>query len=495
LVDKGTSRTGTGADGSGGRRLVGWKAIGQFLRCTERTARRWEAYRGMPVHRIPGGGRSSVWASPDELSGWLQALPTDVQATLRAEAGSDAATPTPATPTATLPPADATPATEAPDRTGATAGAAGGAVDGPGQSLRRALPLAAALLLVGLVATLLVTWNSARRTGTTPAAPAHGPYDDDPKAREKYLTARFEFSARSAESLEAAERGFRELVETYPDRAAGWSGLADTYLLLREFGPLPDELAYPQAERAAKTALALDPKLADAWIDPAFVEWWWHGDATGAFRSFDTALQLDPNSAKGLHWYATALYAHGDYGKSLQTISRARLLDPGNRSIVADEAWLRFGSGDRNTALATLERQVQLDRSFEAPHYYLAHVYLILGRDSDFLREARLAAELRGRAETIDDLGVAEQRLRSGGRQAMLEQLSASEAERCTRGTGSPVIVAEYRALADDRGGMLRWLAKAEATHDHNLPTLRGYPEFAAYQSDPEFQKIVQRLP
>src|SRR6516165_7672348 len=157
LVDRGRSRTGAGTDGTGGWRLVGWKAIGQFLRCTERTARRWEAYRGMPVHRIPGGGRSSVWASPNELNAWLQALPSDVQATLRAEAGSDAATPTPATPTATLPPADATPATEAPDRTTAAAGAAGGAVDGPGQSLRRALPLAAALLLVGLVATLLVT--------------------------------------------------------------------------------------------------------------------------------------------------------------------------------------------------------------------------------------------------------------------------------------------------------------------------------------------------
>ncbi|HZC87216.1 MAG TPA: tetratricopeptide repeat protein, partial [Steroidobacteraceae bacterium] len=384
----------------------------------------------MPVHRIPGGGRSSVWASPDELSGWLQALPSDVQATLRAEAGSDAATPTPATPTTTLPLADATPATDAPDRTAATGGAAGGAVDGPEQTLRRALPLAGAVLLVGLVASLLVTWNSARRTGTPPAAMAHGPYDDDPKAREEYLTARFEFSARSAESLEAAEREFRALTETYPDRAAGWSGLADTYLLLREFGPMPDEVAYPQAERAAKTALALDPKLADAWLDQAFVEWWWHGDAMAAFRSFDTALQLDPNSAKGLHWYATALYAHGEYGKSLQIIARARLLDPDNRSIVADEAWLRFGSGDRGTALATLERQVQLDRGFEAPHYYLAHVYLIVGRDRDFLREARLAAELRGQTETIADLGVAEQRFRSGGRQAMLEQLSASEAER-----------------------------------------------------------------
>jgi len=460
------SRTGAGTDGTDGRRLVGWKAIGQFLRCTERTARRWEADRGMPVHRIPGGGRSSVWASTHELSAWLQALPSEVQATLRAEAGSDAATPTPAA--ATPAPADAT---------------------------RRALWLPAALLLLGLAASLLLLWSSAQRTAIPPAGMARGPYDDDPQAREKYLTARFELSTRSAQSLEAAERDFRSLVESYPDRADGWSGLANTYLLLREFGSRHDEVAYPQAERAARTALALDPKLADAWLDQAFVEWWWHGDAAAAFHSFDTALQLDPNSAKGLHWYATALYAHGDYRKSLQTISRARVLDPNNRAIVADEAWLRFGSGDRAAGLATLERQVQLDRTFEAPHYYLAHVYLIMGRDADFLREARLAAELRGQAETIDVLGLAEQRFRSGGRQAMLEQLSASEAESCAHGTGSAVIVAEYRALANDRNGMLQWLAKAESTHDHNLPPLRGYPEFSAYRSDPEFVKIVQRLP
>ena len=411
----------------------------------------------MPVHRIPGGGRSSVWANTDELTTWLRALPSDVQETLRAEVG--------------------------------------GVVDSVDQALRRALRLTGALLLIGLIASVLVLWNSARRTATPPAAMTRGPYDDDPEAREKYMTARFEFSARSAQSLEAAEQGFHELVERYPDRAAGWSGLADTYLLLREFGSMRDEAAYPQAERAARTALALDPKLADAWLDQAFVAWWWHGDAATAFHEFDTALQLDPNSAKGLHWYATALSAHGDYEKSLQTIARARVLDPNNRAIVADEAWLRFASGDRGAALATLERLVQLDSGFEASHYYLAHAYLIIGRDTDFLREARLAAELRGQAETIGVLGLAEERFRSGGRQAMLEQLSASEAENCARGTGSAVVVAEYRALANDRDGMLRWLAKAEATHDHNLPPLRGYPEFALYRNDPEFMKIVQRLP
>ena len=478
MVDRGTGRTGAGGDGTGSRRLIGWKAIGQFLRCTERTARRWEAYRGMPVHRIPGGGRSSVWATPDELSGWLQALPSEVQATLRAEASTEAGT------------AAATQsATDMPVATGSVG------PHGTGRERRRMPSATAASLLVLLIAAAFLLWNATRHTRAPAAGVVRGPYDDNPEARETYMTARFELATRSAGSLAAAEQAFHDLTQSYPDRAAGWSGLADTYLLLREFGSLRDEAAYTQAERAARTALALDPKLADAWLDQAFIEWWWHGDPASAFRGFNTALQLEPRSAKALHWYATALYAHGDYDQALQTIGRARELDPNNRAIVADEAWLRFGSGERTVALATLERQVQHDPGFEASHYYLAHVYLIISRDADFLREATLAAQLRGQAEAIEVLRLVELRFRSGGRPAMLEQLSASEAASCDRGTGSPVVVAGYRALANDRDGMLKWLTRAQTTHDHNLPTLRGYPEFEGYRKDPEFVKIVQRLP
>jgi tetratricopeptide (TPR) repeat protein len=436
----------------------------------------------MPVHRIPGGGRSSVWATPDELSSWLQALPSDVQATLRAEAsteagmeaGTDAATHG---------------ATETPVATGSAQ------PTGAGGKRPRMLSAAAAFLLVALIAAAFLLWNAARQPRTPAAGMVRGPYDDSPEARETYMTARFELATRSAGSLAAAEQAFENLTRGYPDRAAGWSGLADSYLLLREFGSLPDEAAYTQAERAARTALALDPKLADAWLDQAFIQWWWHGDPASAFRGFNTALQLEPRSAKALHWYATALYAHGDYAQALQTIGRARELDPNNRAIVADEAWLRFGSGERAVAITTLERQVQHDPGFEASHHYLAHVYLIIGRDADFLREAQLAAQLREQAEAIQVLRLAELRFRDGGRAALLDQLSASEAASCDRGTGSPVVVAEYRALAHDRDGMLKWLARAEATHDHNLPTLRGYPEFEGYRKDPEFVKVVQRLP
>jgi tetratricopeptide (TPR) repeat protein len=462
------------------RRLIGWKAIGQFLGCTERTARRWEADRALPVHRIPGGGRSPVWADPNELTAWLQALPSDVQATLRAEATTDAVdAPAAAEPAPTEPPSAPPPAADTSEPAPLAT---------PGSRWAIAL-----LVLIG-VGVAIALWQLHARQAA-PAAVHAGPYDDNPQARETYMTARFELATRSADSLAAAERGFRQLVGQFPDRATGWSGLADTYLMEREFGALGDEVAYPEAERAARTAVALDPQLADGWLDRAFVEWWWHGDSAAAFRDFGTALSLDPGSAKAHHWYATALSAHGDTAHSLEEIARARTLDPDNRAIVADEAWLRFDAGGRDSGVATLEHLAQLDPGFVSWHYYLAQAYLILGRDEDYLREAQTVARLRAKPDDVERMRLADAQFRNGGRTAMLAQLTTSEAAAFESGTGSAVTVAEFRALDNDRAGMLKWLGVAETRHDHNLSALRGLPEFAAFRADPAFMAIVNRLP
>src|SRR5215472_14595531 len=53
------------------RRLDSWKEIAAFFERDERTVRRWEKERGLPVHRIPGN-RGSVYAIPAELIAWLQ---------------------------------------------------------------------------------------------------------------------------------------------------------------------------------------------------------------------------------------------------------------------------------------------------------------------------------------------------------------------------------------------------------------------------------------
>jgi tetratricopeptide (TPR) repeat protein len=476
------------ANGNGSR-LVGWKAIGYFLRCTERTARRWEIDRALPVHRVPGGGRSSVWANSDELTLWLETLPSDALTDLGTEEdiGIVGAPPAPARDTAGT-------IADAPPTIADTAAVEPTGVSGSWRRVRWVAPVAA-VVLVALAVAGVTLWKSATRVPQPPSAGSQTPYGDNREASDLFMSARFELSTRTADGLTRAEHDFRRLVEIYPLRAAAWSGLADTYLLLREFGSMTEEAAYPQAAQAARTAIALDPRLADAWLDQAFVAFWWEGNANAAFHAFETALQLDPTSAKAFHWYGNALVAQGEFTQSLQMMARARALDPASRAIVADEGWLRFIAGQQEEGLATLERMVQIDPKFVSWHSYLSRAYLVRSRDVDFLREALTTAELRGKADTVARLRLAEREFQAGGRRAMLDQLAASEVEAWGRGSGSAVVVAGYRALANDEAGLYKWLAIAEAQHDYNLSHLRADPEFSTYRGDPRFIAVLQRLP
>jgi hypothetical protein len=47
--------------------LEGWKAIAAYLNRDVRTAKRWEASEGLPIHRHRHVARSSVYAHPREL--------------------------------------------------------------------------------------------------------------------------------------------------------------------------------------------------------------------------------------------------------------------------------------------------------------------------------------------------------------------------------------------------------------------------------------------
>ena len=60
--------------------LVSWKEIASFLDRAERTVRRWERDRGLPVHRVPGGERGGVYAYPSELADWLRGKSSELEA-------------------------------------------------------------------------------------------------------------------------------------------------------------------------------------------------------------------------------------------------------------------------------------------------------------------------------------------------------------------------------------------------------------------------------
>src|SRR5665213_1639575 len=54
------------------QRLTSWKEIAAFVGRGERTVKRWEQSRGLPVRRYPGAANASVFAYVDEIEAWLR---------------------------------------------------------------------------------------------------------------------------------------------------------------------------------------------------------------------------------------------------------------------------------------------------------------------------------------------------------------------------------------------------------------------------------------
>jgi hypothetical protein len=59
---------------AGNRRFNTWKEIAGFFGRDEHTVKRWESERRLPVHRLPHGSRSTVYAYERDLEAWLEGV-------------------------------------------------------------------------------------------------------------------------------------------------------------------------------------------------------------------------------------------------------------------------------------------------------------------------------------------------------------------------------------------------------------------------------------
>jgi tetratricopeptide (TPR) repeat protein len=367
----------------GKTRLETWKEIAAYLGKDERTVRRWEAERGLPVRRLPGQSRSRIYAETEALDRWL--------------AGPEAAAEPPAAPEAAPAAETARPARPRADwRVLAAVGAA-------------------TLTVAGAVAALF--W----------LLPGVGQRPPPIEAQRLYVKGMDDFRQRTAGSLNRALREFTGAIQKDPDYAEAYVGLADTYNLLREFTLMPAKEAYPLADAAAKKALSLNPRLAEGHAALAFVEAYWRNDAKAAQREYERAIALDPNSAQARHWFATFLLSQRQYRESLQQFDQALALDPTSKAIRADRAFALNGVGRKSEALEVLRTMERTEPNFLSPHNYLAGLAFGAGRDQEFLAESTHAADMMGDRHRLALLAEARKGFAEGGRRGMLEHMAAEQ--------------------------------------------------------------------
>ena len=413
-------------------RIDGWKAIANYLGRDRSTVMRWAVERAMPVHRIPGGQRGSVFALSEELDSWLAA--SSDNSTSAAGAVAD----------------------------GAPLAAHAGSPRG-GRPVRRALrlPIPSRTIWLALPASLALGL-AALAVQNPPEEAATHILPKDKATAALFLDARADWARRDATSISAAIVKLQDVVAREPDFAPAYAALADCYVLAYEFGSEEPAVAFGRAQDAVDEALRIDPANAAGRRAKGFVDYWWRRDPVSARRSFEASLATEPDNAQTHFWYGNALIDNGDFADGLEHLDKARLLEPVSAALQADYAWALWSARGDGRSLAMLEGLRESNPNLATIRDYLAVLYLANEDIEAFVAETSALARIKGDPQAMAQAEALSAAL-PGGPSAVLglyvDQTMAdfSTGERKT--LVWPVFVA---SMANDREQMLRLLQMAD---------------------------------
>jgi serine/threonine protein kinase/Tfp pilus assembly protein PilF len=318
-------------------------------------------------------------------------------------------------------------------------------------------------------------------------------YTENTEAFVAYSKGSYFWNKRTEEDLRRAIGYFEQAVQLDPNYALAYVGLANSYLLLPEYGVYRPKEAYPKVKEAALKALEIDGMLAEAHVTLAQIKRRYDYDWPAAEKTYKRAIELDPNYATAHHWYGYDLMCVERYDEAVEEIKRAHELDPLSLVINRNLGQVLYRAGRYDEALEALNKTLEMDPAFSATHFYIGSIYLQLSRYEDalaeFQKEKEYARGWGARAEAW--IGVAYMKLGQREKtQEILDELIKRSEQTYVRETF--IAMLHFILEKDDQG--FKWLEKAYEEYDSFLRLIRTDKIFGRVRSDPRFREIMRKM-
>jgi len=322
--------------------------------------------------------------------------------------------------------------------------------------------------------------------------PAPGIRATDFETYTLYLRGRHLWNQRSPESLKKALEHFRAASARDPKYAAAFSGIADTYIALVDYGALPARSGMPEAKRAVENALSIDPQLAEAHASLGQIAGLYDWDWGQAERSLRRAIELNPRYSTAHLWYGSLLLREEKLLPALDQVREALVSDPLSLGVNIHLAWILFYLRNFPAAIEQANKTLELDRSFVLPYHMLAESYARLGRATEALQAASTALSLSHRqASSVTIHGTTCALI--GRRAEAMQTLRELEGLRRTREVPAsyPAMLAATLGLKDTALG---WLEEAYSERESGVLLLKIYPSYDSLRGEPRYLALVRKL-
>jgi TolB-like protein/DNA-binding winged helix-turn-helix (wHTH) protein/Tfp pilus assembly protein PilF len=311
-------------------------------------------------------------------------------------------------------------------------------------------------------------------------------------AHEDYLRGRYYWNTRTDAGLRKGIEYFEKAIEREPNYAMAYAGLADSYIMLANWGFTQPSVAYPKAKAAARKALELDAQLAEAHASLAYVTLLYDWDWATAENGFRTALRLNPNYASAHHFYSICLMTSGRYVEALEEIKQAQELDP--LSLIVNDVlgWIHYEGREYPQAIEQYNKTLEIDPRFAAALLDLGTTYMRQGDYRKALAEFEKAKAVTGDNGVVLS-NLAQAHAQSGDRATALRILGRLEKRSSAGFVSAWDLSLVYLALGNKKQA-LALLDKAADGHVGWVVRLGVDPAFDSLRTEPAFQQLVRRV-
>ncbi len=301
------------------------------------------------------------------------------------------------------------------------------------------------------------------------------------EAYDSYMQGIYFMNKRGKENLEKAVELFKEAIEKDTTYARAYAGLAESYLILGDWGFLPSKEAFPNAREGAKRALEIDNSLAEAHTTLACVQYIFDWDWPGAEDEFKLAISLNPNCAVAHKNYGEYLTRIGRFKEAHHEFQRAQELDPLSLIIIAQRGWPYSYSGQYDRAIEQYKKALEMDPDFLPAQSYLMGSYLAKGMYKEVLEWYKSRNNQFGIGYTYARMG----------RKAQAKQIMKELMEKSTI---DPLELAEFYFAIEENDRGFYWLEKAYESKNYRMVGLKVSHDFSGVRSDPRFKELLKKI-
>ena len=308
----------------------------------------------------------------------------------------------------------------------------------------------------------------------------------NPEAYTAYLQGRYLSEKRDEDNLKKSIELYQKALKIDDKYAPAWVGLSMAHMQQAGWGYINLDEGYRTARLEVEKALQLDPDFGEAHAALGWIQSHYDWDWTGADRSIQRALVLDPGNASVVRKASSLAATLGRFQDAIALDQRAAELDPLSVAVHYYHAIHLYYAGQLEAAETAFKKSLEVNPEYPAARANLSVVYVFQSQPQLALAEAAKEPEPFWRlyAQALAN--------HAAGKATEADQLLSDLIQE--HGELAAIQIAEISAHRGKIDSAFEWLERAYVQRDGGLSEIKGNPLLKHLETDPRWNAFLKKM-